>query len=184
MIHNNLRKLLRTYAYKGTNTSNPVIFNYTDVTGYTGTSSDSTCASYINNTYFVSDFNSNTSISIIKTATSNKMYAQIGLSQNDEPDYNLGTTLSDNLTEIVTVVTNNGNIVLNTTINNITNDDIIFNEVGLFFHFGRSSSNYWNGTTSNIVDRQLLLIKEVLPQSMTLEANSSVSFAFNILGDV
>lgn len=190
MIHNNLRKLIRRYAFIGYSSSNSklVVYDYTDHTGYTGSDSTDDIAaknslSTMSNSIYglISSQASTATISSVWNGSSGCAVIQLGNTSTSEPDYTLGTILSNDCSytlvpsyEVIPIITG--------TVINTTNNNISFNEVGLFLHI--SNSQKWNGVTDNNSQRNFLLIKEVLPQSMTLEAGSSVSFAFNILGDV
>lgn len=190
MIHNNLRKLIRRYAFIGSSSSNTKleVVDYTDHTGYTGSDETDDIAarrtlsemgSCI--TGLISSQPTTIAISSAWSGSSTYAVIQLGNTSVSEPDYTLGTILSNNCSYTL-VASYELTPIITGTIINTTNNDISFNEVGLFLHI--SNSQKWNGVTNNNSQRNFLLIKEILPQSMTLEAQSSVTFSFNILGDV
>lgn len=196
MIHNNLRKLIRRYAFIGASSSDAylITYDYTDCTGYTG--SDPTNDSVVKTILCTTSGNLRALFQngVVGTITissawnhrgNNYIVPQLGTTSILEPSYSLGTILSNNCSYNITY-SYDAEPIITATVINTTNNDISFNEVGLFFHSSSSNdhSYYWNGKYDNYSQRNFLLIKEILPQSMTLEAQSSVSFSFNILGDV
>ena len=178
MIHSNFRKLMRMFARQNTGaTYMPVVYNFTDITGYTGTSDDvlvrqAYCASYYNPSTV-----SNAEYSSVLTAQTLRFFAMVGNTVDNEHDYNLGEIITDNL-KLTTIIDKSSSYIITTVITNTTSQDITFNEVGLFYHFGASSAN-WNGTNN----ANFLLTKDVLPARQTIPANSSISITFSLFDD-
>ena len=196
MMHDNFKKLLRKAYFMGY-TSNQktqfTIFDFTDIYGFTGSSASD---GNIFNTALLgtntASFNSQTLLSnksasdYLGSPTGNSALtytALIGNSVENEHDYTLGSIIREGLI-LSTTINNNGNLIHNTVITNITNTDITYDEIGFFIAIkGSNSNDTWNTASSNSARAIVLLIKEVLDTPQTLPAQSSINVTFNILGD-
>ena len=186
MIHNNFRKLIKRFMGAGTSNASdtrPLYYDYVDIDGYTGTSSDA-CARYAAASTFASTNLSNRTLSDLRSysATGGGVlyYVAIGNSTENEPDYTLGTTLSSYIT-YSTSSNKEYDLLAVSTIANIGTTDVTFDEMGLFIHVWSSSTSYkWND--SRYFD--VLLIKEKLDAPRTIPANSSISITFNLFEEV
>ena len=178
MIHSNFRKLMRMFARGNTGaTYTPLVYDFTDITGYTGTSSDTivrqvSCSSYYNPATI-----SNAEYSSVFTSQNLRFFAMVGNTIDEEHDYSLGETITDGL-KLTTVIDKSSSYIITATITNTTSQAITFNELGLFYHLGHSSMG-WNGTNM----ANFLLVKKVFDTQQTIPANSSISITFSLFDD-
>lgn len=196
MIHSNMRKLIKRFMCAGDNTGTstlPLVYDFTDITGYTGTATSADAgALYLNGNSFATNNFTNLSLSGIyswnagasaATAAGQGYYIVVGNTSANELDYTLGTILSENLV-FSTANTKQYDALAITTISNTGNTDITFDEIGLFLHakFMTSSSGVAKWTSGNFAE--FLLIKEQLETAKTIPAYSSISITFNLFGEV
>lgn len=178
MIHSNFRKLMRMFARGNTGAQyTPLVYDFTDITGYTGTSSDTlvrqvSCSSYHNPASI-----SNSEYSSLMTAQNVRFFAMVGNTAENEHDYSLGENITDGL-KLTTVIDKSSSYIITATIMNTTAQAITFNELGLFYHMGASSTG-WNGTNK----ANFLLVKKVFDTQQTIPANSSISITFSLFDD-
>ena len=184
MIHNNFRKVVKRFMGAGvvSSTIQPLYYDFIDITGYVGNSSD-TLVAYVTCATFGNSNVSNATLSSIQTGTSSTYqtlwYACIGNTAQNEPEYTLGSIIENDLT-FTTSNIKSGNVVAVTTITNTGSSDIQFDEVGLFYHvYNTASATNWNGKKY----MNMLLIKEVLNASRTLPAGASVSISFSLFDE-
>lgn len=204
MIHDNFKKLIRRYITLGNSSDSETVkcYNYTDITGYTPAelSDNDSMWRQLNITYPCIMSSSNyirTKRNILDALTfvtnsssgDNEFFiAIIGNSiEFNEPEYSLGQILTSGLS-VNASSSKEDELIYTTIIYNETDSDITFNEIGFIKHHGMSASSYkWNGSVPGALENKLqlnfLLIKEVLPQPMTLPAQSSINIAFNLFGD-
>lgn len=188
MIHNNFRKWVKRKIGAGASTSDsdsPIIRDYIDIYGYTGTSSDALSfqAPAVNiNAY--SNYNNYVLSNLLKvTSTSSStpvacMFAVPAKQQENEPDYYVGQTI-DGLIYSTTRNLDNGNVFIITTVFNGTNADISYDEIGLIFHAGKAANGWNNKKFVN-----LLFAKEKLDALKIIPAQSSISITFNLFNDL
>lgn len=197
MIHDNFKKLVRRWICSGavqgdTNVRPSNIYDFTDFEGYTGKSSDtkSTLLSYqyIINGRDLADYTFDNILTKKGGTALNSsdiaFFAVIGNSIENEPDYCLGSLITDDYLKVTTIKSAVSEILHTTVINNTSDNEVTFNEIGFALHCGYTGTNagsVWNGARTNTPN--FLLIKEVLPEPMTIPANSSINITFNLFGD-
>ena len=179
MIHSNFRKLMRMFARGNTGaTYTPLVYDFTDITGYTGTSNDTLVRQAYSASYNNPSTVSNAEYSSVLTAQTLRFFAMVGNTIDNEHDYSLGETITDGL-KLTTVIDKSSSYIITATITNTTSQAISFNELGLFYHMGHSSTG-WNGTNK----ANFLLVKKVFDTQQTIPASSSISITFSLFDDV
>lgn len=161
----------------------PNVYDYTDIYGYTGVESDFGTAKRVSEAFSATstvmrNFTNMRSSNVFSTTTSDEcsvFFGMLGTSAENEPDYTLGSIIANDNLRITTANNKDADIVLASTFINNTGADIIFDEVGLFYHY-----NYDFGSHKFAI----MLIKEKLSESMTLRAGESIAISFNLFGDV
>jgi len=195
MVHENFKRLLRrhlTYGHGATQGAGP-IYNYIDINGHTPDAEvgETTRLTYIPNNSVVANLMTNVtlsgalnySFSSTNTYKGDAYIIVIGNHINDEPDYSLGSFISDSnvLYTSSNNLTEGGDLLFVSTITNNSNQSISFDEVGLIYHSqGNATSQVWAGSRY----MNLLLIKEVLSTPVVIPPASSVTITMNIFGTV
>lgn len=202
MVHDNFKKFMRRFLTRTTGIDTPpTILDLTDITGYTGSdATNDTLANYITYQGLLREIPSGCYVLEVHSVDDVIIYnnnsgtysiyymALIGNSiESNEPEYSLGQILRSGLSLVCSLSCSN-EIIYTTTIYNTSDSDKIFNEIGFFRHIGFNSSNVkWNSAVTSSIENKdqlnFLLIKEVLPQPMTLPAQSSININFNLFGD-
>lgn len=180
MIHSNFRKLMRQFSRPNGSSSTPDIRNFTDTTGYTGIT-DVMPREVTYSNYTAPSVISNLDYSSILAGSAKRFFVMVGNTIDEEHDYSLGENVTDGLKLTTTIDKSNGYIITATIINT-TSSNITFNEIGLFYHMGTSSSGSWGGGTRN--EGSFLLVKKIFDAQQTIPANSSISITFSLFDDV
>lgn len=188
MIHNNLRKLLSQLAC-GANSSYPT--NYIGLVNIEGTVTESPYNSTavaantktFNPFYYsaissaqISNKKRSAILSEVNTGSAYscaKLVSFIGNSVDGEYDYTLGEFVDDDAILYSTSNSYNTRLSAVTTLYNSSNSDITFNEIGLM----------WKLIASSAIP-PYILIKEVLPESITIASGESIAISFILLADV
>lgn len=190
MIHNNFRKLFSQLAC-GANSSVP-----TNFTGHINIEGNEISTPFVTTSSLANDerqnpfhyqaivnaqINSKKRSEIFSetwggtTYNRAKLFSLLGNSTDDEHDYTLGEFIDDNALTFSTSNNYQGSLTATTTVKNISNASVEFDEIGLF----------WKQTPSTSVTlNTFLLIKEKLTVPMGIGAGESIAISFNLFGDV
>lgn len=110
-------------------------------------------------------------------ANSGKLFIKCGLNNTEETynDYTLNSIISSSSLAYISSSMGNGATgkVFYTTFQNISNEDIIINEIGLFFKF---NSDYVNNSTSFCG----LFYRETIPGAITVKPNEIVTIPIDL----
>jgi hypothetical protein len=158
-------------------TYTPLVYDFTDITGYTGTSNDTLVRQAYSDSYYRPAVVNNIEYSSALTAQNLRFLVIVGNTIENEHDYSLGENITAGL-KLTTIIDKSSSYIITATITNTTSQAITFNEVGLFYHMGQSSTG-WNGTNS----ANFLLVKKIFDAQQTIPANSSISLTFSLFDD-
>ena len=193
MVHNNFRKLLRRFCYKGPTTASssvPTFNGIVDITGYIEENDTnkslwqslpkSRFDAYASNNVLVSNIFSGRIVST--TGQVEYYFLLLGNTIINEPDYTLGS-FADSLLVTTSNSASGASVLFVSTLTNTSGTDVSCNELGLFYHYEASStaaSALWNGNQY----MNMILIKEILTTPIIISAYSSVTLTMDMFGDV
>ena len=179
MIHNNFRKLMRSFSKPSQSVSaSPVIVDFTNINGYTGNTADDKIRNIYKDSYALPPSITAGSYSTIKGKTNAFFfYAMAGHTIENEPDYTLGTYFDD--IQVSPSVSKDYNYTITTALTNNTNASMVIDEIGLFFHLYDNSYPFGSS-----LKNEFLLFYEIFDEPITLGAGQGISVTFNLFGDV